>query len=60
MNLKKIRYKDTQILVKCPVGDWFSSGYVQVSESKLNRLVDLGILKRKWFREHKTLYLRQR
>jgi hypothetical protein len=45
--MKPINYKDTALLARLPVGRWIAAGAYSVHGAKMNRLVRLGVLKRR-------------
>ena len=46
--MKPLCYKDTELLSRLPVGKWFAAGALSIHWSKLDRLVKLGVLEKRW------------
>jgi len=40
--------KDAELLKRLPAGKWFAAGALSIHPAKLNRLVRLGVLKRRY------------
>ena len=58
--MKPVSLHDTDLLARLPVGQWFRAGDYPVHGSKLNRLVRLGLLKRRARGFRAWTYLRVR
>ena len=46
--MKAICYKDTELLARLPVGKWIAAGAYGIHGSRMNRLVRLGLLERRF------------